>query len=148
MTLTMQEIRPIGLCVSTLDLFDTRKFLLGYCDHLVLRGEDPRLTQILTQFKRELNSSMSQPKFLNGYKAVIANNIDKIISLVEARYAKTYSGDVDLVRIQGKKLIDRVLSATSFDMIGSMEDDFKTKVLLPTYRLFIDDMKRTGTSFV
>ncbi len=148
MTLTMHDIRPIGLCVSTLDLFDTKKFLLGYADSLILRGDDPRLAQLLTKFKREMNSMMSQQKFLEGYKAIIANNIDKIIALVEARYAKTYSSDVDSVRAHGKKLIERVLNASSFDVIGGMEDDFKSRIVLPTYRLFVDDLKRSKVSFI
>ncbi len=148
MTLTMHDIRPMGLCVSTLDLFDTRKFLLSYCDSIIMRGDDQRLINTLTQFKRELNSMMSQKKYLDGYKAIIVNNIDKIIALVEARYAKTYSGDVESVSVHGKKLIDRVLNATSFDVIGDMEDEFKIRILLPTYRLFVDDLKKSKVEFI
>ena len=148
MTLTIHDIKPMGLCVSTLELFDSRKFLLNYCDGLILRGDDARLAQRLTQFKRELNSFMSQPKYLEGYKAIIANNIDKIIALVEGRYAKTYSADVESVKVHGKKLIEKVLNAMSFDAISMMEGDFKTSIMLPTYRLFVDDMKKARVDFV
>lgn len=148
MAITMHDIRPIGFCVSTLDLFDTKKFLQSYCDGLVLRGDDPRLANRLTQFKRDLNSVMSQQKYLDGYKAIIANNIDKIMALVEARYAKTFSSDVESVRVNGKKLIDRILEARSFDAIGDMEDEFKSKMVLPTYRLFVDDLKKSKIQFI
>ena len=144
----MQDIRPLGLCVSTLDLFDTKKFLLNYADAMVLRGDDPRLATMLTKFRRELNSSQGQMKFLEGYKAVIANNIDKIIALVEARYARTMSADVESVKFNGKRMIERVLNAQSFNLIGSLEDEFKTKIVLPTYRLFVEDLKKSDVKFI
>jgi len=31
MPLTMHDIKPIGLCITTQELFDTKKFLLNYC---------------------------------------------------------------------------------------------------------------------
>ncbi len=143
----MHDIKPIGLCVSTLELFDTRKFLLNYCDGLVLRGDDRNLVNKINEFRREM-MGRSQPKFLDGYKAIIASNIDKIIALVEARYGKTYSPDVDVVKKSGKRMIDVLLHAQSFDVISSLENDFKTNVMQPTYRLFIDEMRKSHVNIV
>jgi len=148
MSLTMHDIKPIGLCITTQELFDTKKFLLNYCDNILLRGKDPALSNRLNVIKRDLNSVRTQPKFLEGYKAVLINNIDKIIALVESRYAKTFSEDVELVKKSGKNIIERITNAQSFDEIAILEDVFKTNVVLPTYRLFIDDMKKLKINIV
>jgi hypothetical protein len=148
MSLTMHDIKPIGLCITTQDMFDTKKFLLNYCDNILLRGKDPVLSNKLNAIKRDLNSIRTQPKFLDGYKAVLINNIDKIIALVESRYAKTFSEDVELVKKSGKNIIERISNAQSFDEISILEDVFKTNVVLPTYRLFIDDMKKLKINIV
>ncbi len=144
----MHDIKPIGLCITTQELFDTRKFLLNYCDNSVLRGGDPHLSNKINAVKRELNSIRTQTKFLDGYKTVIANNIDKIIALVESRYAKTFSDDVNLVKKSGRNLIEKVMLAQSFEEIAILEDVFKTNIVLPTYRLFIDDLKKSKINIV
>src|SRR3989338_2505977 len=141
MTITMHDIKPIGLCVSTLELFDTRKFLLNYCDGQLIKGDDKNLVNRINEFRKEL--SRSQLKFLEGYKAIVASNIDKIIALVEARYGKTYSPDVGVVKKSGRKMIDMILNAQGFEMISSLENEFKTNIMQPTHRLFIDEMRKS-----
>jgi len=148
MPLTMHDIKPIGLCITTQELFDTKKFLLNYCDNCLLRSGDPHLINKINALKRDMNSIRTQTKFLDGYKTVIINNIDKIIALVESRYAKTFSDDVQLVKQSGKNLIEKVMNATSFDEIATLEDVFKSNIVLPTYRLFIDDMKKAKINIV
>jgi hypothetical protein len=144
----MHDIKPIGLCMMTQELFDTKKFILNYCDNILLREKDASLSGKINAIKRDLNSIRTQPKFLDGYKAVLINNIDKIIALVESRYAKTFSDDVELVKKSGKNIIERITNAQSFDEIAILEDVFKTNVVLPTYRLFIDDMKKMKINIV
>ncbi|MEM5801287.1 MAG: hypothetical protein QXQ58_02415 [Candidatus Aenigmatarchaeota archaeon] len=148
MSLTMHDIKPIGLCITTQEMFDTRKFLLNYCDNTLLRGGDPSLSNKLNSLKRDLNSIRTQQKFLDGYKTVMINNIDKIIALVESRYGKTFSEDVELVKKSGRNIIEKIMNAQSFDEIAILEDVFKTNVVLPTYRLFIDDMKKLKINIV
>jgi hypothetical protein len=148
MSLTLHDIKPIGLCISTLELFDTKRFLLNYCDGLVLRGDDVRLKNKITNMRRELNSIRGQPKFLEGYKAILVSNIDKIIALVDSRYAKTFSEDVGLVKKSGNGLIDKILGANNFEEIMILENSFKSNVVLPTHRLFIDDLKRSRIQIV
>lgn len=146
MAITMHDIKPIGLCVTTLELFDTRKFLLNYCEGQLIKGEDRNLVNRISEFRKEL--SRFQLKFLEGYKAIVASNIDKIIALVEARYGKTYSPDVDVVKRSGRRLINTVLNAQGFEMISSLESEFKTNIMQPTYRLFIDEMKKSHIDIV
>ncbi len=148
MSLTMHDIKPIGFCLITQELFDTKKFLLNYCDNILLRGRDASLSNKINTLKKELNSIRTQPKFLDGYKAVLINNIDKIIALVESRYAKTFSDDVELVKKSGKNIIERIINAQSFDEIAILEDVFKSNIVLPTYRLFIDEMKKLKINIV
>ncbi|MEM5799518.1 MAG: hypothetical protein QXZ43_02540 [Candidatus Aenigmatarchaeota archaeon] len=148
MSLTMHDIKPIGLCITTQEMFDTRKFLLNYCDNTLLRGGDHSLANKLNLIKRDLNSIRTQQKFLDGYKTVMINNIDKIIALVESRYGKTFSEDVELVKKSGRNIIEKITNAQSFDEIAILEDVFKTNVVLPTYRLFIDDMKKLKINIV
>lgn len=148
MTLTLHDIKPIGLCISTQELFDTKRFLLNYCDNLVLRGDDVKLKNKLTTIRRELNSMRGQVKFLEGYKAILISNIDKIMALVDSRYAKTFLEDVQTVKKSGRKIIEKILDANSFEEIMSLENDFKSNIVLPTYRLFIDDLKKSRIQIV
>ncbi|MBU5687949.1 MAG: hypothetical protein KQA41_02630 [Candidatus Aenigmarchaeota archaeon] len=121
---------------------------MNYCDNTLLRGGDPSLSNKLNSLKRDLNSIRTQQKFLDGYKTVMINNIDKIIALVESRYGKTFSEDVELVKKSGRNIIEKIMNAQSFDEIAILEDVFKTNVVLPTYRLFIDDMKKLKINIV
>ena len=143
----MQDTRPIGLCLATQDLFDVRRYLLNFCDGLLLRGDDPSLKTKLTVVKRELNSFRGQQKILEGHKVVIVSNIDKIISLSE-RYSKANPVDVDLIIKNGKELMKKLLEAEKFDDILKLENDFKSKITIPVYRLFINDLKKSDIKMV
>ncbi|MCS7134927.1 MAG: hypothetical protein N3E38_01140 [Candidatus Aenigmarchaeota archaeon] len=148
MSITLHDIKPIGLCIATQDLFDTKKFILNYCDNTLLRGKDVSLANKINIIKRDLNSIRTQPKFLDGFKAVLISNIDKIIALVESRYAKTFSEDVELVKKSGKNIIEKIMNAQSFEEIAALEDVFKTNIVHPTYRLFTEDMKKFKINIV
>jgi len=147
MTLTMHDTKPIGLCISTQELFDTKRYLLNFCDGLLLRGNDPTLKTKLTIVKRELNAFRTQQKFLDGHKAVIVSNIDKIIGLVD-RYSKANPNEVEEVKNNGKNLIQKVLGAQAFDDILKLEGEFKGKITLPIYQLFIYDLKRSNIKMI
>ncbi|MFH8080719.1 MAG: hypothetical protein QXO84_02455 [Candidatus Aenigmatarchaeota archaeon] len=148
MSLTIHDIKPIGLCIATQELFDTKKFILNYCDNLLLRGKEPSLASKINTIKRDLNSIRTQPKFLDGYKAILISNIDRIIALVESRYGKTFSDEVDLVKKSGKNIIEKIINAQSFDEISLLEDVFKTNIVHPTYRLFVEDMKKLKINII
>jgi len=148
MTLTMQEVIPIGLCIATQDLMDARRFQQNFADNLVLRARDRTLEPKLTPIKRELNSSVHQKKYLEGHKTAIVSNIDKIIALVVARYAELDLNLVDSIAYNGKLIIEKVLNADSFDKIGELDSLFKSKVTLPVYDLFIRHLKKFRISMI
>lgn len=138
----MHDTKPIGLCVATQELFDTKRYLLNFCDGLLLRGDDPALKAKLTVVKRQLNAFRTQQKFVEGHKAVITSNIDKIIGLVD-RYSKANPNEVEEVKASGKNLMQKVLRTETFDDILKLESEFKSKITLPIYQLFINDLKRS-----
>ncbi len=143
MVLTLNDMKVVGLCVSTQELFDTKRFQMNYCDTLILRDDNVELKNKLRFVKRELNSFKGQEKFLNGYKVIIVNNIERIISLVASRYAK---GNIVLsskIVGEGKSMIGAILKAQTFDDIGQLEGEFKSRIMLPTYELFLRDLKKT-----
>lgn len=148
MALTLNDIKPIGLCVTTQELFDTKRFLHNYCDGLILRGKDTNLTNDLTAFKRDLNSFRAQLKFLNGYKAIITSNIDKILGIATSRYSKDEPRMVGRLVIDGKDIIKKTLKANSFGEILAMEGEFKSKITLPVYELFIKSLKRSDIKVI
>jgi hypothetical protein len=147
MPLTMHDTKPIGLCLATQELFDTRRYLLNFCDGLILRGDDPRLKRKLELVKRNLNTFRSRQKFLEGHKAVIASNIDKILGLAD-RYSKTNPEKVSGLKNEGKILIQKVLDADSFDKISQLEADFKKKITLPIYQMFTSDLRKSDIRMV
>ncbi len=148
MVLTLNEIRSIGLCVTTQELFDTKRFLYNYCDSLILRGKDDQLKNNLIGVKREMNALTTQRKFLDGYKAIITNNIDKILSLVSSRYEKIEPNDVRKIGMNGRDLIKKTLKSNSFEEILSLEGEFKSKITLPTYELFLNELKRSNVKII
>jgi hypothetical protein len=148
MALTLNDIKPIGLCITTQELFDTKRFLHNYCDGLILRGKDTNLTNDLTAFKRDLNSFRAQFKFLNGYKAIITSNIDKILGIATSRYSKDEPRMVERLVMNGKDIIRKTLKANSFEEILAMEVEFKSKVTLPVYELFIKSLKRSSVNVI
>jgi len=143
MPLTLHDIKPIGLCITTQELFDTKRFLLNYCDGLIIRGKDVHLKDDLTRFKRELNAFRTQRKFFDGYKAIIVSNIDKILGLVTSRYSKSEPNKVERITMDGKNLIKKILITDNFEKILGMEGEFKSKITLPIYQLFINDLKKS-----
>lgn len=144
----MQEVIPIGLCVATQDLIDARRFRQNFCDTLILRGRERALIEKLTPFKQELNSRMHQSKYLEGHKAVIISNIDKIISVTASRYAQMDPNTVSSIVENGKVIIIKVMAALSFDEIAQLENVFKSKITLPVYDLFTRNLKRSNISMV
>ena len=148
MTLTLHDIKPIGLCITTEDLFDTKKFLHSFCDSFILRGKDIALKNDLTSMKREMNAFMSRNKFLDGYKAIITSNIEKILCLVSSRYDKVEPKSVERITMNGKDLMKKILKINSFEEILGLEAEFKTKITLPTYELFLRGLKRSRVDII
>jgi hypothetical protein len=148
MALTMHDIKPIGLCITTEELFDTKRFILNYCDGLILRGNDTNLANELTKIKRELNAFRTQIKFLEGYKAIITCNIDKILGLVASRYNKSEPRAVERIIMDGKTLIKKIINTKGFEEIPVLEAEFKSKITLPIYELFIRDLKKSNITVI
>jgi hypothetical protein len=142
MALTLHDITPVGLCIATQELFDAKRFQQNFCDHLILRTKDSELGPSVSNLKRELNSQ-NQKKFLEGHRTAIISNIDKIMSLVTARYHSMDMRVSENVIQNSKDLITRVMYATTFDDIARLEPMFKSGVTLPVYELFMSSMKRS-----
>lgn len=147
MSLTLHDITPIGLCIATQDLFDTKRFLSNFCDNLLLRAKDQDLGPKLLDMKRELNS-MSGRKFLEGHKTAIISNLDKIMGIVSSRYTRIDMRSAEDVIFNCKELMKKVLDASNFDDIAKLEPEFRSKVTLPVYQLFIDYMKKSKVSVI
>ncbi len=133
---------PVALCIVTQELMDTKRYCQNFGDNTILRIKDRNLEQYLMPFKRELNAPSNNKKFLEGHKAVIISNIDKIISLVSARYAQIDYKSAESIVNEGKSMIKELLFADSFQQINSLEPAFKRKIALPVYSLFLESMKR------
>lgn len=144
---TINDILPIGLCLAMEELFDVRRFRGNFGDNIIMRSKDPKLSPRMIKIKRELNSMMTEQNFLQGHKTAILGNMDKILSLA-ARYAKTDLRDVEAIVSNGKSLMEKVIFAERFEQIAQLEPEFKSKIMLPIYSLFIKAMKRNKISFV
>jgi hypothetical protein len=144
MPITLADITPVALCISTQDLFDAKRFQLNFCDNLLLRLKDEFLGPIVSKIKREINTKDFEKKFLEGYKIVIISNIDKIIGLVSSRYSKVDLKLAESVVAEGKDLIEKVSLANSFEEIAKLEPVFKSKITLPVYEMFLSYLKQTG----
>lgn len=142
MTLTLHDITPVGIAIATQELFDARRFKQNFCDHLLLRAKDSMLAPKISDLKRELNSVQNEKKFLEGHKAAIISNMDKIMSLVTARYSSMDIRVSENVINNSKDIMQRVMYATSFEDIARLEPLFKSGVVLPVYELFMSSMKR------
>lgn len=141
MIVTLAEITPIGICIATQELFDAKRFQANFCDNILLRNKDESVEDILISIKRELNSSSTLKKFLDGYKVVIISNIDKIIGFVVSRFAKTELKLAEGVVAEAKSLIDKITLANSFDDIARLEPIFRSKITFPVYEMFSKDIK-------
>ncbi len=139
--LTIHDLTPISLCLATQELLDAKKFQLSFCDNLVLRLKDERLSESLVRIKRDLNSFLTEKKFFDGYKAVIISNLDKIIGFVSSRYLKVDIKLANEVIESAKEIMEKVLKAKSFQEISALESSFKSKVTLPVYHLFSESVK-------
>ena len=141
--MTLNDITPVGLCIATDTLFDAKRFLSGFGDNVVLRSRDEALSGPIGRMKREMNTSAGEQKFLDGYKAAIIGNIDRIISAA-TRYMKVDIREAERVVEGGKGLMGQVANASSFDELASLQPEFKRKVMLPVYGLFIKQSRRDG----
>jgi len=148
MPLTLHDIKPVGLCITTEELFDTKRFMHNYCDGLILRGRDVQLVNDLTVVKRELNMFNTQRKFFDGYKAIITSNIDKILGLISSRYGNIEPRGVERIEMSAKDLIKKILKVRSFEEILGMESEFRSKITLPVYELFLTDMKKSKEEII
>jgi len=148
MALTLHDLTPIGLCVVTQELMDTRKFQNGFCDNTIMKTRDEDLKDKLVSIKRELNSYSTESRFLQGHKAVIVNNMDKINALVISRFGQQDLRAVENIVAYSKDLMTKVLNASSFDDISALEPTFRSKVSLPVYDLFLQYMKKSNIPMV
>jgi len=139
--ITLAELTPLAFCIQTDDLFDFKAFQSSLGDHIVLRERDPELSEFIVQMKRDLNSSMNQVKFLDGYKLVLVRNLDKIMSLVQSRYSSIDEVTVDKILTSCRQLIKKVLVAENFQKIQELEPIFKKDVLLKVYSLLSKTIK-------
>jgi len=139
--ITLAELTPLALCIQTDDLFDVRMFQSSFGDHIVLREKDQELSEFLIPMKRELNSTLHQRKFLEGYKLVLIRNLDRIMSLVQSRYSSVDEASVNRVLTVCKQLMKKVLIAESLEKIQELEPTFKKEVLLKVYSLFSKTFK-------
>ncbi len=137
--LTMGEVEPLGLCITTQKLMD-RRFRSSFGDNLILRDRDPDLEPKLLKIKREMNSGMNEKKYIDGHKMVIVNNIDKILGLVD-RFTRVNLATVEKIIFDGKDLIKKVMKAENFDDIERLGPAFKSQITLPIYELFIKESK-------
>jgi hypothetical protein len=120
----------------------------NYCDGLILRGKDVQLINELTVVKRELNMFQTQRKFFDGYRAIITSNIDKILGIVISRYGNIEPRGVERIEMSAKDLIKKVLKTKSFEEILGMESEFRSKITLPVYELFLTDLKKAKEDII
>jgi len=134
--ISLYDLTSIGLCVATQQLFDTKKFRLEFCDNTLLRIKEPSLHLKILEMKREMNSRIENEKYFNGFKAILLNNIDKILFMVNTEYSSIDSTAVDKIVRSGKELMKKIIEAKSFEEIRELEGEFKSSITLPVYELF------------
>ena len=142
MPLTLRDMKPIGLCTTTEELFDTRRFLMNFCDGLLMANIDSSLKNRINFTKRDMNAFRTQGNFLHGYKTIIANNMDKIMKIAESRFKKSNPSETNKLLADGKEMVRAILNAEHFDDIAKLETDFKNKISLPIYHMFLGSMKK------
>ncbi|HDJ96752.1 MAG TPA: hypothetical protein ENG45_01625 [Candidatus Aenigmarchaeota archaeon] len=141
MVVTMHEAFPLGLCMVTESMLDAKRFLLNFCDNTIIRDEDQELKSRLKNVKKELNGIRTQPNFFDGYKTVILDNIDKIIGIVKSRFEKIDPKIVGPVVKDGKEIMKKVLNSQSFDDLVPLSNEFKRKITLRVYELYLKSQK-------
>jgi len=136
MVLTINDLMPISLCLATQELFDVKRFRNNFCDFILLRYKEVGLSTKIFEIKRQLNSSAMEKKFLEGHKAVIVSNIDKIISMISMRYTNIDARRVEKIIENARNMIEKILLVETFEQIAVLEPEFKSNVTLPVYDLF------------
>ncbi len=142
MPLTIRDMKPVGLCITTEELFDTKRFLGNFCDGLLMSDIDASLKNRINYVKREMNAFRTRANFLHGYKSILADNIDKILRITTSRYKKSNFKEVNEITTDGREIIRKILNAQEFENIATLEVDFKNKISLPVYHLFLENLKR------
>ena len=137
MALTINDLMPISLCIATQELLDSKRFRNNFCDFTIFKYKDLKFFGKIVETKRQLNSSSLEKNFLEGHKTAILSNIDKIISLVISRYASIDARAVERIVESGKSIMEKVLAATNFDQLTELEPEFKSKITLKVYELFM-----------
>lgn len=138
---TIADITPLAFCIQTDDLFDFKNFQSSFGDYLLLRERDQEFEEFLIGIKRRLSLGATQQEFLEGYKAVLIRNLDKIMSLVEGRYSSIDKKTVDTINTTIKQLIRKILVAEDFQKIQELETTFRRNVMLQVYSLFLKSIK-------
>ena len=143
MSLTINDITPIGLCLATQELFDAKRYCQNFCDTTLMKSDDRGLKDSIAPLKKELNSG-NQRKYLEGHKAAIVSNIDKILALAATRYSQINFKTIESIVAEGRSLMKKVMFASSFDELNSLEPVFRSKISLAVYSLFLESMKRAN----
>lgn len=139
----MSDLMPVSLCLSTHELFDAKRFVQNFCDYTLLRSRDLETENMIWPMKKEIGSTQFYKKYVEGHKAVIVSNIDKILSLVTARYAMLNIKSIETIVKDGRSIMRKVLQAQSFEDVLLLEPTFKSKIVLPVYELFLEYNKRS-----
>ena len=137
MALTISDLTPISLCIATQELLDSKRFRNNFCDFTLFKYRDLKFLDKIIETKRQLNSSSLEKNFLEGHKTAILNNIDKIISLVISRYVNLDSRAVERIVESAKIIMEKVLTASNFDQLAELEPEFRSKITLKVYELFM-----------
>ena len=136
MALTISDLTPIGLCIATQELLDSKRFRNNFCDFTLFKYKYLKIFDKIVETKRQLNSSSLEKNFLEGHKTAILSNIDKVISLVISRYANIDARAVEKIVENAKTIMEKVLMASSFDQLAELEPEFRSKITLKVYELF------------
>ncbi len=146
MHVTMSDIMPMSLCLATHELFDVKRYQQNFGDHTVLRMKDSAMEDLIRPMKLGLNSRHDNHRYLEGHKAVIVSNIDKIMSLTVTRYGALNIRLMESISKEGRSIMRKIIEAQTFDDIFLLEPVFKSKIVLPVYELFLESMKRSSQS--
>jgi hypothetical protein len=68
--------------------------------------------------------------------------------LVASRYAKVEPNRVERIIMDGKSLIKKIINTKSFEEIPVLEAEFKSKITLPIYELFIGELKKSNITVI
>ena len=115
--------------------------VVGSVDRLlsnnVLRGEK---TMLLTEKGRQIFERLEKEDYYVSP--------DKIMGLVSSRYEKKEPLGVERITMNGKDLIKKILNTDNFEGILGLEAEFKSKITLPVYELFLSDLKKSKINII